>query len=160
MSALAPLAGPLDAATPLLLRGINFAPLGDLLLCDLGGVRVAATFGDAATLRCDAPPLALAPRQSHLPGGDAARGADAGGDGGAGGDLDLDLERPSARTVLVAASSDGGTRLGSAQPFTYYDVSAPPTVDAVSPRLLPLGVALTLTLTLTLALALTLTLTR
>ena len=53
VSALAPLAGPLDSATPLLLRGSNFAPLGDELLCDLAGVQVAATFGDAATLRCD-----------------------------------------------------------------------------------------------------------
>ena len=122
---------------------------------------MAATFGDAATLRCDAPPLARATpspfTQPHLPGNggaDAARGA--GGDGGAiSGDLDLgtaaarDLEAPeiSARTVAVSASSDGGARLGPAQPFTYYDVGAPPTIDAVSPRLLPLGAEATLSLT-------------
>ena len=45
------------------------------------------------------------------------------------------------------------------RPFTYYDVSVPPTVGAVSPRLLPLGVTLTLTLALTLPLTLTLTIT-
>ena len=112
-----------------------------------------ATFGDAGTLRCDAPPLARSPRpsQSHLPGGDAGRDArgDGGGAGEAGGvlDLDLDLERPSARTVAVSASSDGGARHGLAQPFTYYDVGAPPTIDAVAPRLLPLGADATLTLT-------------
>ena len=43
------------------------------------------------------------------------------------------------RTVAVAASSDGGAHLGSAQPFTYYDVSQPPTVTSVAPRLLPLS---------------------
>jgi len=41
--------------------------------------------------------------------------------------------------VAVAASSDGGAHLGSAQPFTYYDVSQPPTVTSVAPRLLPLS---------------------
>ena len=116
-------------------------------------MHVPATFGDAGTLRCDAPPLARSPRpsQSHLPGGDAGRDArgDGGGAGEAGGvlDLDLDLERPSARTVAVSASSDGGARHGLAQPFTYYDVGAPPTIDAVAPRLLPLGADATLTLT-------------
>ena len=41
--------------------------------------------------------------------------------------------------MAVAASSDGGAHLGSAQPFTYYDVSQPPTVTSVAPRLLPLS---------------------
>jgi len=122
VSSLAPLAGGLAVSTALRLRGANFAPLGDALKCDLEGVQVAASFADAGSLRCAAPPL---------------------GSDGEGGPYGLG-EGIVPKTVAVAASNDAGLSHGHAMPFTYYDQTQPPSVTAVEPRLLPLAEEATL----------------
>ena len=77
---LAPIAGELTAHTPLAVTGENFAPSGEELVCSIGGVLVAATFGDAHPLRCDAPPLSLTPFPTTVA---VAASNDGGGSSGA-----------------------------------------------------------------------------